>query len=231
MPMVAPVLPKHSSLLTIFAGQPQVAPPGHFPILWNRPNSLPFRLVACLHVCLSAWKTGRQLTCLTGRQLPDGPPARLASEQGDTPPARRFDRLHVCQNDCPPVRKQRTKTLGSRCRSPDCTSARELCPKRGLSRTVPTLGTTPPSPHPGKCLPVGACGRASRRARCHSHDPENLTKSMRSPRGLAANGGLTAGRRAVCRRTSRRPLAPYGVLTGCPVSARRLLFRGAETGR
>ena len=49
--------------------------------------------------------------------------------------------------------------------------------------------------------------------------------------GLASNGGLTARAQGCSRRASRRPLTPYGVLTGCPVSARGLLFGGAETGR
>ena len=34
-----------------------------------------------------------------------------------------------------------------------------------------------------------------------------------------------------CWRASRQPLTTYRVLTGCPVSARGLLFGGAETGR
>jgi len=49
--------------------------------------------------------------------------------------------------------------------------------------------------------------------------------------GLALHGGLTAGAQGRSRWASRRPLTPYWVLTGCPVSARGLLFGGAETGR
>ena len=144
--------------------------------------------------------------------------------------------MHVCQNDCPPVRKQRTKTLGSRCRSPDCTSARELCPKRGLSRTVPTLGTTPPSPHPGKnsagrcmwareqtsMLPLSRPGKL--------HEINALTQMVRCKLRLdgRAQGFLSAGKpptpdaiwsphrlsgfrtRAPLRRSGNRPVRTVG---------------------
>lgn len=65
----------------------------------------------------------------------------------------------------------------------------------------------------------------------HAVSQKSHALSMQSRENAPSSGGLTAWSQGCCWRTSRQPLTTYRVLTGCPVSARGLLFGGVETGR
>jgi hypothetical protein len=65
MPVVAPVQLKYSSLLKNFLGSVAAIRPSASLVQKDRLANLHFGLVACLHVCLSAWKATRMVTSLT----------------------------------------------------------------------------------------------------------------------------------------------------------------------
>ncbi len=99
-----------------------------------------------------------------------------------------------------------------------------------LSTVTPPRSPVPP-PFPGflSLRTFGSCSAVRPEANASLGEAQGF-KAL-DPFGLTPNGGLAAGAQGCSRRASRRPLTPYGVLTGCPVSARGLLFGGAETGR
>jgi hypothetical protein len=189
MPVVASVLPKYSSFLKNFRKSAFDPRPGTPTVQKDRLVSLHFGLVACLHVCRSAWKAGCQPTSLTARQtacLPSGKPtggdiAWLTGCMSARTPACLFA---CARREC----SFEVQMALSRLRSP------VLLPARN-AQDGPDVGSHPTLPLPGTSPPPAISGQASRRAHRRPCRPQNCAKSMRSPRGLAIRGGLTAGRR------------------------------------
>jgi hypothetical protein len=198
---------------------------------WNC-DSLPSGPDDGLHVCMSAYATGCIHARKTVRPVSPKVGCRRDPWSGhaalERPIASMLDILPACLSASLPVR-----TIGQvLCLA----QARGHKTRRDQVTTLKPSTVTPPQspalpPLPGK--PFSSGSRVLLGAPSCSEGNLGKAQGFKAldPFGLALNGGLTAGAQGCSRRASRRPLTPYGVLTGCPVSAGGLLFGGAETGR